>query len=95
MPLKCSKLSVSYEGEPVFIPRCFRSAWKVIVCDSALLSSPSLYERSEALRFAVFVPNGKTNLAFLHIILYSWEKALWQPGGSAVQTIAIPTDVSR
>lgn len=92
MSLKCSKLSVSYE--PVFILQCFSSSWKVIVCDSLLLSSPSLYKRSKALKFTVFVLNRKTNLAFLHIILYSWEKALWQPKGRAVQTVVIPTDVS-
>lgn len=91
--LNVLELSVSYEGEPVFILRSFSSAWKVIACDSLLLYSPSLYERSEALRLAVFVSNRKTNLAFLHIILYSWEKLLWQPKGNAVQTKAIPMNV--
>lgn len=53
---------------------------EVIACDSWLLCSPGLCERSEALRFAVFVPNRKTNLAFLHIIPYSWEKELGSLG---------------
>lgn len=85
MSLTCSELSVSHEGEPAFILRRLSSAWEVIVCDSLLLYSPSLYERSQALRFAVFVANRKTNLAFLHMILYSWEKELWQPQGNVVQ----------
>lgn len=72
--LNVLELSVSYEGEPGFILQCFSSAWKVITDDSLLLYSPSLYERSEALRLAVFVSKRKTNLAFLHIILYSREK---------------------
>lgn len=93
MSLTRSERSASREGEPVFILRRLSSAWEVMVCDSLLLCSPSLYERSQALRFAVFVVNRKTNLAFLHRILYSWEKELWQPRGNVVQTAVIPTSV--